>query len=565
MRTYMVKVMTEEEFKKILDKGETDTVEFKSWVKARNMKEIISLAVDELIAFANSKGGTVYFGVEDNPVEVTGCNRNYDGQRMIEGIYDKTIPPLFSEISAFEYEGKLVIALSVKADGKTYTTTDGRCLKRLGRNSKPAYPDELNNVYSSTQNPDFSARIMSDSTLGDINKLEVYNLKEKLRVRDSKSTLPDLDDIDFLRDLQLIKFDGDIEKLTIAGLLFVGKETSIQRLLPQAEVIYLHYSTNNLEEYDARIDMKLPLISVIDKLTERVQAYSKIENIQVGLFRLEVEDFPERVFQEALLNALSHRDYQSNAAVYVKQYPDRIVIENPGGFLDGITENNIITHPSIPRNKLIAETLQNLKYVQRTGQGVDIIFKDMVSMGKPYPKYRSFNDAVSLTIFSAIDNIEFVKFITEIQDKSNKIMPLAEMMILRTLLDNRKEQLSELSEKVQKSLDETKKLCNELVNSGLIEIVGKEYMLTAKVYEALKSDVEYTRDKTIQYIKAKSMILEYLQTNDQITSAKIQEMCGFTKQQARIVIDKMRSGKLIALKGKGPAARYVLSNGVRDR
>ena len=57
MRTYMVKVMTEEEFKKILDKGETDTVEFKSWVKARNMKEIISLAVDELIAFANSKGG----------------------------------------------------------------------------------------------------------------------------------------------------------------------------------------------------------------------------------------------------------------------------------------------------------------------------------------------------------------------------------------------------------------------------------------------------------------------------------------------------------------------------
>lgn len=71
-----------------------------------------------------------------------------------------------------------------------------------------------------------------------------------------------------------------------------------------------------------------------------------------------MEDFPERVFQESLLNALSHRDYQSNAAVYVKQYPDRVVIENPGGFLDGITEDNIITHPSIPRNKLIAEILQ---------------------------------------------------------------------------------------------------------------------------------------------------------------------------------------------------------------
>lgn len=48
-----------EEFKEILDAGENDTVEFKSWINARNVKDIISLAVDELIAFANNKGGTV--------------------------------------------------------------------------------------------------------------------------------------------------------------------------------------------------------------------------------------------------------------------------------------------------------------------------------------------------------------------------------------------------------------------------------------------------------------------------------------------------------------------------
>ena len=62
--------MTEEEFKEILDAEETDTVEFKSWTNARNMKEIISLAVDELIAFANTKGGTVYFGVEDRQLKL---------------------------------------------------------------------------------------------------------------------------------------------------------------------------------------------------------------------------------------------------------------------------------------------------------------------------------------------------------------------------------------------------------------------------------------------------------------------------------------------------------------
>jgi len=51
-------------------------------------------------------------------------------------------------------------------------------------------------------------------------------------------------------------------------------------------------------------------------------------------------------------------------------------------------------------------------------------------------------------------------------------------------------------------------ISHELVNRRLIEIVGKEYMLTAKVYEALKSDVEYIRDKMVQYIKTKNMILE---------------------------------------------------------
>lgn len=163
-----------------------------------------------------------------------------------------------------------------------------------------------------------------------------------------------------MKDLGLIKADKGVMKLTIAGLLFVGKDTSIERILPQAEVIYLHYGKENLEEYNARIDMKQPIITVLDRLTEKIQNDNKIQNVQIGLFRLEVADFSERVFQEALLNALSHRDYQDMRVVYVKHYPDRVVIENPGGFLD----------------------------------------------------------AVSLTLMSATENLSFVKFIVNEQEKS---------------------------------------------------------------------------------------------------------------------------------------------------
>jgi ATP-dependent DNA helicase RecG len=75
---------------------------------------------------------------------------------------------------------------------------------------------------------------------------------------------------------------------------------------------------------------------------------------------------------------------------------------------------------------------------------------------------------------------------------------------------------------------------------------------------ALKSDVEYTRDKVASYIKAKTMILDYLKENGEITNATIQELCGFTKQQARSAIDKMRDEKLIEKVGKARGSKYVL-------
>lgn len=386
----------------------------------------------------------------------------------------------------------------------------------------------------------------------------VYALKEKLKIRDSSSTLPDLDDMAFLRDLKLIVEENGQIRLTIAGLLFVGKEQSIQRLLPQAEVIYLHYGKDNLEEYNARLDMKQPIITILDRLTEKIQNENKIENVQIGLFRLEVADFSEKVFQEALLNALSHRDYQQMGAVYVKHYPDKIVIENPGGFLDGITADNIITHPSAPRNKLIAETLQSLKYVQRTGQGVDIIYKEMVSMGKPYPVYRVFSDSVQLTIESAMEDPDFVRFIVKEQDSKQINLSLSQLMILRYIVENRKIKFADVQKVAQISAEEARKCCAELMKFGLIEITGKEYMLTARVYEAVKSDIEYTRDKTVQYIKAKDMITEYIKLQGYINRSTVQELCGFTDQQARRTIEKMKEENIIEMSNGGRYAKYIL-------
>ena len=74
--------MTLEQFEKVLKKGESNTVEFKSWFNAKDFKQRINLVVPELIAFANTKGGTVYLGVEDTG-EVTGCDEKYNPQNIL--------------------------------------------------------------------------------------------------------------------------------------------------------------------------------------------------------------------------------------------------------------------------------------------------------------------------------------------------------------------------------------------------------------------------------------------------------------------------------------------------
>lgn len=547
--------MTEQELRKMIAAGENTRQEFKSWVKCGNYKQRKELAVKSTVALANAVGGVFLFGVEDDGT-ITGCSES-DPQALMEAIYDMTRPSLFTEIEPVETSDGVVLVVSVDKVGSPVATTSGIYYKRLGKVTKPFYP--ANDVYSPADNLDFSSKIVEGASEGDIDLLEVYRLKEKLRIRDSASALPDLADTTFLDNLKLIRLEKDEVHVTVAGLLFVGKTTSISRLLPQAEVIYLHYSDEAQTEYDNRMDMQEPLISILDKLTERIRTYNHLTNVQVGLYRLEVYDFSEAVFQEALLNALAHRSYEETAPIYVKHYPTKIVIENPGGFPEDINESNIITHQSIPRNKLIAMTLQHLKYVQRSGQGVDIMYQSMLTEGKPYPEYTSTPNSVRLTLRSTMENQNFVHFIAEMQDKRSKMFTLSELMILHYLREHQKITLKQAAKTIQESDNNAHKVLNSLRDEGLLELNGKTYMLTLKVYETVKTDVAYVQDKTVNQIQAKGRIVEYLQHKPWITNQKAQELCGFNKNQTYYILRQMCKDGILQPVGKCRGTKYKIN------
>ncbi len=543
------------DIKEIIQQGETKYVEFKSWIKV-NKKELMNILTNEAVGFANADGGIILVGVEDDG-EITGCN-NYDEQNIIESIYDKTVPNLFTDIEVLKINDKDILKITVQKSTDIIATTKGVVFKRLGKNTKPFYPSEYNSNQIKGFKGDYSAKIIEPATKTDIDFTEVERLKLKIQSRDKDSTLYQSDNITFLKDLRLIEAVEDEVKLTVAGLLFVGTKEAISKYLPQAEIIILTYNEGQTE-YHKRVELKIPLIQAVDRIQQFFEDRNGIQNIQMGLFKLEVKDYPINVFQEALLNAISHRDYESASSIFVKFYPNEIIIENPGSFPTGVDSTNIITHPSSPRNKLIAETLQKLRYVQRSGQGVDIIFKDMLSLGKSAPEYNLYSDAVSLTLRSSLEDIEFLKFITK-EEENNGEFSVSEICILKYIKSNKTITVGKAAEVAQITSQAAANVLNKLCQKRNIlqREARNKYMFTHRVYQNFDGNIEYTKDKDFDEIQAKTMIIEYLNRNGSITRTDVERLCGFSSTSSKRILQRLRDEEIIVLEGKARASYYKL-------
>lgn len=204
-----------------------------------------------------------------------------------------------------------------------------------------------------------------------------------------------------------------------------------------------------------------------------------------------------------------------------------------------ITVDNIITHPSVPRNKLIAMTLQRLRYVQRSGQGVDIMYQSMLLDGKPYPKYTVYKDSIRLTLHSTMENENFIRFVVEEQDKNQKSFELPKLMLLRHLTEHKRITITEAAELIQSDKDTAGVELEGLRALSLVEPSGKDYMLTARVYEAMKKGIAYEQDKVLVQIKGKGLIREYLQRKETITNQIVRKLCGYNKNQAAYILNEM--------------------------
>ncbi len=91
--------------------------------------------------------------------------------------------------------------------------------------------------------------------------------------------------------------------------------------------------------------------------------------------QIQIEDFPTLAAREALANAVIHRDYHLREPVNVIHSPDLLVVTSPGPLVSGVTPDNILTHPSKPRNPCLMTAARILGLAEEVGRGVDRMYR----------------------------------------------------------------------------------------------------------------------------------------------------------------------------------------------
>lgn len=545
----------------LISTGETVTSEFKSDVKGLSDRDLIAAVV----ALANTEGGNVLLGVEDNG-KITGLNQKHQQTSGIPPlIANKTNPSLKVEVDKYEQDGKFIAHIQVPKSHSITATTDGLILRRKLKHdgtpeSVPFYPHEFTQRQSSLGLIDPSAAPILSLTVEALNALERQRIREAIRRYGGDSSLLDLNDSEFDGALGFVITHEGVKRPTLAGLLFLGTEELMSVHVPAHEVAF-----QVLEDTDVRVNefFRKPLLRTFEEVERLFAARVTERELQVGLFRVPVPNFDKRAFREAFVNALVHRDYSRLAAVHVRIDDSGLTISNPGGFIEGVNLNNLLVTEPRSRNPRLADITKRIGLCERTGRGIDRIYQGVLRYGRPAPDYaRSTSNSVILRMLDGEGDLDFLELVLKEEERTGRAMPLDSLIILSRLKQERRLKTVDLARSTQKSEHETRVSLEKLVEAGLIEAHGdgrgRSYTLSARLYSKTGEKTGYIRQAGFDLLQQEQMVINYIKQNNSIKRGEAAELCRISPDQAKRLLKKLLDEGRIIVKGKKKGTYYIL-------
>ncbi|HEX6533522.1 MAG TPA: crosslink repair DNA glycosylase YcaQ family protein [Gemmatimonadaceae bacterium] len=562
-------MLTEVDLRRLIAAGEQFDVELVGEsVSPLGDKEL----VEHVVCLANGRGGVLLIGVEEDG-RVTGARARHgeytDPRRVEVLVANRTVPSCPVECGVIAIDGRDVVTIEIPGGRPVTSTSDGVYRRRAtdvhGRPTcVPFLVHEMQSREASRGALDYSALIVPEARWDDLDPLEIERLRQTVAKNAGRAdaALLGLSGPEIVRALGLGEGGGGeaIERVRVAGLLLLGREEAIRRLVPTHEVAFQVLSGTRVAANDF---FRWPLIRAADELALRFDARNDQEEIDVGPVRVGIPRYSPSGFREALHNALIHRDYTRLGAVHVQWRDDEIEITSPGGFPEEVRLENLLVTAPRPRNPVLADAFKRIGLVERTGRGIDTIFEGQLRYGRQAPDYsRSGAASVQVVLPNGAPNVALARVIME-RDRPGHRMSLDEMLVLNALArDGARLDVAQAALLMQRAEGPAMSVLDRLVEGGVLEARqerrGRSYALVPSLRRLLAPGT----DEGIEGlggdgITREELILQYVDRHGRITRSLAAELCGAEGREVRTVLERLVKRGDLVVRGERRGSYYT--------
>jgi ATP-dependent DNA helicase RecG len=526
---------------KLMRRSENETVEFKEAKQTFDKEKLLQYCC----ALANEKGGYLILGVSDEfPRRVVGTQAFFD----IESKKLELLQALRLRVDIQDVrhpQGRVLIFHIPSRPIGTPLAINGQFWMRAGESLVGMTADQLQQIFSEGVT-DFSATFCK-ATWEDFDPFALERFrKTRFQKSQDKSILN--------APIERLLEDGRLVQnglLTYAALILFGTHKALALHLPQAEIIYEYRTQPNAVTASYRHEFRQGFFAIDNQLWHEIDSRNDIYPLQLGLVVQNIPTFHERAVREAILNAVTHRDYQHAGSVWMKQTPRTLGITSPGGLMGGITIENMLWKQE-SRNRLIAETLVNCGFVERSGVGIDLIYRTQIINSKPAPDFSNTDDfQVALVLNGTVKNEEFIRFLSQIGQERLEAFATEDVLVLDAILDG-KPLDSRLRDRVA-----------HLLKIGVIEKAGRnKYMLSRGFYEFSGQRGLYTRQRGLDHQTNKELLLKHIADNH-IQGSPLSDLAqvlpNLLHHKVQVLLKELRSENKVVVRGMTKGARWFLN------
>ena len=518
----------------------------------------------DCVAFANSHGGYLAIGIEDGEEKPAPDQKIPDDlpEKIIKRINELTINvALRPEVVDADNGGQYLKLHVLPSQVSIASTTKGVYYIRDHDSSRPLLPHELSRLISDKPAYSWETKVSLKIQWqkADLTKLSKFVLDIKASDRVSRFVKEKTDE-ELLSYYQMIDDDG---YLTNLGVLWIGKPEQRARLLYSPIVQYIKYDTEE-HKVDKIVwnDYSLNPQELLISLWESIPEWREYNEVSEGLWRKELPVYDEKVVRELLCNAIVHRPYTTRGDIFIKLYPDRMTITNPGVLPIGVTVNNILQKTE-KRNIHLANVFYDLHLMEAEGSGYDLIYETLLTSGKSKPIVYEGDDYVEVTVYKKIVSKESSR-ICDFVSANYKISQKA-YITLGIILQKKSVTAIELSKELQivdggrlrpyvESLVSHKIILTRGTGKGVRYEINPEFVAGAQLQFP-------TTLKTIEPYRLRALIHEDLRYHPNSTMAEISNRLPDVvfAELAKMVGKMVKNDEIVPIGGK-KYRKYSLSD-----